>query len=93
MYFVYILQSLKDGDWYIGFTEDVVRRLSDHNSGKNISTAHRKPFKLMYYEAYVDKNDALGREKFLKSGAGHGYIKKQLKHYFNKEDIGDDKSR
>jgi putative endonuclease len=81
MYFVYVLESLKDRGWYIGFTEDVHRRLIDHNSGKNYSTSQRRPMRLIYYEAYMEKMDALGREKFLKSGSGHRFLKKQLVHF------------
>lgn len=45
------------------------------------STKFRKPLELIYYEAYLNSNDALGREKFLKSGSGHRYLTKQLKNY------------
>ncbi len=82
MYFVYILRSLKDGGWYIGYSTDVEKRLAEHNSGKNTSTHIRRPFKLIYYEAYLHKMDALGREKFLKSGAGRKFLAKQMKNYF-----------
>ncbi len=81
MYFVYILKSLTDHGWYIGFSEDVHRRLLDHNSGKNTSTHARRPFILIYYEAYLHKLDALGRERFLKSGAGRRFVEKQLRNY------------
>lgn len=87
MYYVYVLQSLKDHEWYIGFTEDIGRRVEEHNSGKNSSTKNRVPFKLIYYEAYLNKSDALGREKFLKSGSGHGFIKKQLRHFIEESTI------
>ncbi|MBP9869307.1 GIY-YIG nuclease family protein [Patescibacteria group bacterium] len=81
MYFVYVLRSLTDGGWYVGFTEDVDRRLQDHNQGKNVSTKPRRPFVLIYYEAYLNKYDALGREKFLKSGSGRRFLEKQMRHY------------
>jgi putative endonuclease len=84
MYYVYLLLSRKDLKFYIGFTEEVNRRVDDHNSGKVASTADRRPLELIYYEAYLDKADALGREKFLKSGSGHRFIKKQLNHYLEK---------
>ena len=83
MYFVYLLLSEKDHGWYIGFTEDIQQRLSYHNLGKNISTSHRRPWKMIYYEAYLEKLDALGRERFLKSGAGHRFLRKQLTHYLS----------
>lgn len=82
MYYVYVLQSQKDGELYTGYTQDLRSRLSEHNNHKNPSTKHRAPFELIYYEAYKNKRDALGREVFLKSGSGKNYIKKQLRYYF-----------
>lgn len=82
MYYIYLLQSEYDRLWYIGFTEDPFRRIEEHNNGKNLSTRNRRPWKLIYFEAYLEKRDALGREKFLKSGSGHRFLKKQLVHYF-----------
>jgi putative endonuclease len=81
MHFVYIIQSQSDHGWYIGYSEYVDRRLAEHNMGNNVSTHLRRPFKLIYYEAYTHKLDALGREKFLKSGAGRRFLKKQMMHY------------
>ncbi len=81
-HYVYVLLSLKDSQWYIGQTDrQVEQRLREHNQGLVFSTKSRVPFKLIYYEMYTDKNDALGREKFLKGGSGHRYLKKQLKHF------------
>ena len=62
MYYVYILQSENDGKFYIGSTSDLQARLDFHNSGKQRSTRHRIPFKIIYTEEYVDKSDALKRE-------------------------------
>ena len=81
MHFVYILRSQKDSGWYIGYSTDVERRLAEHHSGKNVSTRLRRPFQLIYYEAYIHKMDALGREKFLKSGAGRRFLEKQMRYY------------
>jgi putative endonuclease len=53
MFFVYILKSLKDGDLYIGFTSDLENRTKEHNSGGVFSTRHRRPLKVIYYEAYI----------------------------------------
>lgn len=69
------------GRFYIGFTADIDQRLHTHNSGGNASTKASRPWKMIYYEAYLLKVDALGREKFLKSGSGHTYLKKQMRHY------------
>lgn len=81
MYYVYLLQSDKDGGWYIGYTSDLKRRLQEHNRGDNVSTSYRGELVLIYYEAYLDKFDAVGRERFLKSGSGRRFLKKQLKNY------------
>jgi len=48
-----------------------------------VATKFKKNWKLIYFEAYLNKKDALGREKFLKEGSGRKYMKKQLKHYLN----------
>ena len=82
MYYVYILHSDVDLGLYIGFSGDLTRRLQEHNSGESKSTAFRCPLRLIYYEAYTLKEDALGRERFLKSGAGRRHIDKQLCNYF-----------
>ncbi len=55
-YFVYVLRSQKDKQFYIGFTKDIERRLGEHNAGKNTSTAKRRRLKLIYYEAHLSKN-------------------------------------
>ena len=82
MFFVYVLYSFKDNKLYIGYTTNIERRVAEHLLGKVISTKHRLPLQLIYYESYVEKQDAKGREKFLKGGSGHKYLKKQLFHFF-----------
>jgi putative endonuclease len=79
---VYVLQSLRDHSLYTGFTRNVKKRIILHNEGLNQSTAKLKPWTLIYYEAYIIKEDALCRERFLKSGSGKKYLDKQLKEYF-----------
>jgi putative endonuclease len=82
MYYVYILQSQKKLNWlYKGSTSDVKRRLQEHNSGKNFSSAPYAPFRLIYYEAYVLKEDAEARERYLKTSMGMRVLKKQLSNY------------
>lgn len=81
MYYVYLLQSQIDQGWYIGYTSDLQRRFQEHNRGDTKSVIHRKPFILIYYEAYIHKMDAIGRERFLKSGGGRRFLKMQLRHY------------
>ena len=81
-YYVYLLQSDLDQGLYIGFTADLRRRLAEHQQGVSISTKSRRPWRLIYYEAYLQKLDAEGRVKFLKSGAGRTFLKKQLRNHF-----------
>ena len=66
MFYVYILKSLKDDNLYIGSTNDLKRRMEEHNSGKVFSTKIRRPFKLVYYEAYLSEQEARKREHNLK---------------------------
>ena len=81
MYYAYVLKSFKDGKFYIGYSSDLKKRILSHISGEVVSTKHRLPVQLIYYEAYLDKRDAKGREKFLKGGSGHKYLKKQLRYF------------
>ncbi len=81
MFYVYILLSLKDLKFYTGYTTNLKNRLKYHSEGLVESTKNRRPLKLIYYEMYLNKDDATGRELFLKSGSGKKYINKQLKHY------------
>ena len=81
MYYVYILTSKKTKMLYIGFTEDLKRRFSEHNSGKESFTSKFKPWKIVYYESYLNKQDATIRESKLKQyGASLGQLKKRLKY-------------
>jgi putative endonuclease len=82
-YYIYVLQSLKDYNWYTGYTNDLKKRLKEHNDGKNISTKNRRPFKLIYFEGCLNEEDAKAREKYLKSGMGKRYIKNRLKRYLH----------
>lgn len=78
MFYVYILQSLKDEDLYIGLTDNLERRIKEHNVGKTFATKSRKPFKLIFYEALPSLEEAIEREKFYKSGRGHEVLYKIL---------------
>jgi len=82
MYYVYILISLKDRNLYTGSTNDLRRRLEEHNSGQVFATKTRRPFNLIYYEACVIEKDARLRERYLKTSWGKRYIKSRLKSYF-----------
>ena len=81
MNFIYVLESRVDRSWYIGRTNNIKRRIKEHNCGKSIYTNKKKPWRLIYLEGYVNIDDAKGREKYLKSGAGRIKLKDQLKNY------------
>ncbi|MBK7377485.1 MAG: GIY-YIG nuclease family protein [Ignavibacteriales bacterium] len=70
MYFVYILQSLKDNKRYIGSTNEIQRRVEEHNSGKVKSTRNRIPLRLIHLEEYNTKEEATKRELYIKSRKG-----------------------
>jgi putative endonuclease len=78
MCYVYILLSLKDKRFYIGSTGDLIQREKDHDNGKVKSTCHRRPLKLICYECYPTKKEALRREKYLKSNDGRKEIRIRL---------------
>ena len=78
-WYVYVLRSLKDKQFYIGSTNDVQRRLKQHQRGENVSTAKRLPVELLYFEAHTSKEDALRREKYLKSTKGRTMLRQILR--------------
>lgn len=82
MYYVYVVQSEKDQNLYIGCTKNINTRLTEHNSGLNESTKYRRPFKIIYYEAFLDKEDAYNREKIMKGQWGRKFLARVLKNYF-----------
>jgi len=69
MFYFYVLKSKKDNKLYFGYTDDLRNRLKKHNSGYVKSTRERLPFILIYYEAYLSKSDAMGREHQIKRRA------------------------
>ena len=83
MYHIYVLQSLKDSKFYTGYTDNLERRLNEHNSGLVLSTKSRLPFRLVYYEASISASDAKTREKYLKTGMGKKYIKNRIEDYLS----------
>ena len=81
MYYVYVLKSTKHNFIYVGTTEDVQRRLGQHNGGFVQSTRFHTPLRLVYYEAFTDRRDALDREQELKHhGSVIGHLKRRLKY-------------
>ena len=85
MYYVYMLKSLKDTMLYTGYTDNLQRRLYEHNKGLVESTKKRCPLELIYYEWSLNKRDAQTREKYLKSGMGKRYLRNRNKYYLEEK--------
>lgn len=81
MYYVYLLEDQIDRSWYIGYSAHLSQRVEQHVQHLVTATRYKKSLLLIYIEGYLNKFDALGRERFLKSGAGRKFLKKQLAHY------------
>ena len=79
MFYVYVLLSLHDGRTYIGYTDNVDRRLAEHNAGRSKATKHRRPFRILFTEEFNNSKEAKLRELWWKSGAG----RRKLKQYFS----------
>jgi len=82
MFYIYVLQSIKDKSFYVGYTTDLRKRFAEHNHGMNVSTKNRIPWKIIFYEAYRNRDDAERREKYLKTNQGARILKRMLKEYF-----------
>ena len=79
MHYVYLIESESAARVrYVGYTDDLTRRLADHNTGKNVSTAAHRPWRLQTYLAFSTKAHALAFEHYLKSGSGHAFAQKRL---------------
>ena len=78
MYFVYILKSVKDNSRYIGATSNLKQRLQDHNSEGNKYTTSKRPWKILWYCVFPDKEKAYLFERYLKSSSGYAFSKKRL---------------
>ena len=84
MWYFYVIESLKNSKWYKGYTGNLKRRFAEHNQKRGGSfTKKMAPFKLIYYEAYLEKTDAADAERFYKTGYGREILKGKLKHYLN----------
>ncbi len=82
MFYTYVLLSLKDNKFYVGYSKDVKLRFEQHKKGRVESTKNRRPLKIIYYEACISQKDALKREKYLKTYYGRMFIHNRLKSYF-----------
>lgn len=81
MYFTYVLLSMQDKKFYVGHTTNLEKRLSEHNNGKVESTRKRRPFQIIYYEACLVQQDALKRERYLKTTWGKRYLRNRLANF------------
>jgi putative endonuclease len=80
-YYIYVLKSDKDKNFYVGYTEDLKSRFEQHRKGKVSSTKNRRPLELIYSEVCLDKHDASHREKYLKTSYGKQFLRNRLKSY------------
>ena len=87
VHYVYVLRSAHDDGLYIGYSANLRRRFMQHCNGTARATAHRRPWTLIYYEAYLAPADALGREKYFKSGSGRRFLNAQLRNYLAESPI------
>ena len=78
MYYVYIIKSLKTKKYYTGATNDLKRRIKEHNSGNSDFTSWSGPYELIWYSAFNSKNKAYDFEKYLKSSSGFAFRNKRL---------------
>ena len=84
MYFyTYVLLILTDKEFYTGYTNNLQKRLKEHNEGLTQSIKYRRPLKLIYCEACLNEKDAKQRERYLKSGRGKLFLKQRLRNYLN----------
>jgi putative endonuclease len=81
MFYVYCLESEINEELYFGYTKDLKRRLKEHNQLLNFSTKKYAPWKLIYYEACLNEQDAKRREKYLKTSQGRRMLKIRIKEY------------
>ena len=83
MFYTYVLMNGKKR-LYTGFTNDLRKRLKEHNDKRSTYTKYRGPYKLIYYEACIDENDAKQRERYLKTGRGKRYLKSRLRRFLSR---------
>ncbi|MEK7496347.1 MAG: GIY-YIG nuclease family protein [Patescibacteria group bacterium] len=82
MFYTYVLESIRNGRRYVGSTDNLKRRFTEHNTGLGGKyTSDNRPLRLIYYEAYINKHDAVTAEKFYKSGYGREVLKGKLDNY------------
>lgn len=77
-YYTYVLRSNRDKKLYIGWTDNLKERIYKHRKGLVIATRNRRPLKLVYFEACLDKQKAIKREKYFKTGFGRRFLKDRI---------------
>ncbi|EKD84687.1 MAG: hypothetical protein ACD_38C00172G0001 [uncultured bacterium] len=77
-YYTYVLQSKKDGKYYVGFTSNLGERVKLHNDGGVLSTKNRRPLEIVYFEGGISKEKAIKREKYFKTGFGRKFLKDRI---------------
>lgn len=87
-FYVYVLESLKDGNRYIGYTTDLDKRLKEHKAGESFSTTSRRPLKLIYFEGCLSELDAKRREHYLKGTQGRRFLGLRLIEYKRQKAFG-----
>ena len=85
MYYVYILKSDYDGKLYVGYTSDLRKRLQKHKYGNVAATKQRRPLKLVFYEAFNNKKDAMADERFFKTGYGREVLRNKIRNCIDVE--------
>lgn len=85
-YCVYVLYSLKDNNFYIGYTTNLHERLTSHIKGSSKATEPRRPFTLLFCEYFLSKHDATRREKYFKTSSGKKAIKLMLRESLKEVD-------
>ena len=80
-YYIYVLKSFVDNNFYVGYTENLKSRFEQHQKGQVLSTKERRPLEIIYSEACLDKKDAMHREKYLKTYHGKLFLRNRLKSY------------
>jgi putative endonuclease len=78
MYNTYIIYSLQHRKTYVGISEDIQRRIEEHNSKKSKYTSRYAPWVLVFYEEYSTREEARKREKYFKSGIGREWMKNNI---------------
>jgi putative endonuclease len=81
VYYTYVLLSESDMEFYVGFTQNLKLRFEQRQKGLLESTEDRRPLNLIYYEACINRNDALRRERYFKAYHGRMFLKSRLKSY------------